>query len=83
MIRVFVLLSGLMLAVLGIILLLWLLWILWKYKTVEPEPPAIEREASKTEGEWEPLPSEQVALTPDVETGQSALDSPPNGANEE
>lgn len=83
MIRGFVLLSGLMLAVLGIVLLLWLLWILWKFKTVEPEPPAIERQASEMEREGEPLPPEQAALTPDVETGQSPSDASPEAPNEE
>lgn len=83
MIRGFVLLSGLMLAVLGIVLLLWLLWILWKYKTVEPEPPAIERGASETDREGESLPPVQAALTPGVETGQAPPDTPPEGPNEE
>ena len=73
MIRGFVLLSGLIVAVAGIVLLLWLLWILWKFKTVEPEPPAIETGASETESEIEPTERVEAEISSAAEEGNQAL----------
>ena len=73
MIRGFVLLSGLIVAVAGIVLLLWLLWILWKFKTVEPEPPAIETGTSETESEIEPTERVEAEISSAAEEGNQAL----------